>query len=195
MGDILRRGAIIISLTIIIAASMLYLIDRHNQHHKKQVQKNIMDSFMYNVHATNYGDAGTVKDTFESNHVTHFTDYDTTHAQTPNIVAYGENGAPWYVTADQGTMSHGDNNIHLQGHVNIHQPPGPKSHNATLTTSALNYYPNRQYAETNKPVTIVQPGTHIEAVGMTANLKTGDINLLHQSRGEYEHQTNTQTKQ
>lgn len=186
MNDIFRRSAIIISFTIIVATSMLYILDRSNQHHHKQLQQNVMDSFMHQVTSTNYGSTGEIKDTFASSYVTHFTQNDTTHAQSPHIIAYNKKGPPWYVTADQGTMTNGETQIHLQNHVSIHQPPGEKSHNVTFRTSALNYYPDRQYAETDQAVTVVQPGTHIEAVGMTANLNTGDIHLLHQSRGEYD---------
>jgi lipopolysaccharide export system protein LptC len=186
VNEALRRNAVIVFFAIIVATSVLYILNSRDSHHRQRVTQDIMDSFMHNVSSISYGNTGAIKDTFNSSYVTHYPDNDTTHAVKPHIVTFSRTGQPWYVTADKGTMTNGDNNVHMQGHVNIHQPPGEKSHNVTFTTSALNYYPNRQYADTDQPVTVVQPGTRIDGVGMTANLNTGDINLLHQSRGEYD---------
>ena len=46
-------------------------------------------------------------------------------------------------------------------------------------------HPNEQTAETNALITLYQPNITVNAIGMTANIDTGDIKLLSQARGEY----------
>ncbi len=186
MSEVLRRNLIIVLIAIIVVGGLAYILDDQTKTKRNQHEQNQMDSFMDHPKLTSYNSEGKIKDTFSSSCVTHFPLHDTSHAIKPIILNYAKKGPPWHITADLGTMTEGDNNVHLQGNVVIRQPAGENSHDVTFTTSSLNYYPNRQYAETKQPVQVVQPGTRIDGIGMTANLKTGEINLLNQSRGEYD---------
>ena len=55
-----------------------------------------------------------------------------------------------------------------------------------MKTSQLYVFPDKQYAETDKPVTIEQPGSVINSVGLRAFMDTGKVELLSQARGTYE---------
>lgn len=183
---LLRRWVSYLLAVLLISMSMMLIFNsQKNSMHSKQ---NIMDTFGTDIIAQNFSATGQLQDTLTTPYLQHYTQKNMTVMKTPYIVAQAKKGPPWHVSSQHGYMLHGQEEAHLWNHVKITQPPGLNSENATLLTSALTYYPKRGYVETDKPVTLLQPGTTIHAVGMTADLKRNKVDLLHHVTAQHNDQ-------
>ena len=98
---------------------------------------------------------------------------------------YSEQHQPWKVTADTGRAINGTQQVHLFGHVNLHQPAGANNKETTLTTSKLTIYPQKNMAENSVLTHAKQPGITVSSIGFRANFKQGKVILLSQAQGNY----------
>jgi len=96
----------------------------------------------------------------------------------PDIITYDQqNGSPWFITARSGHSNFDGSIIILSQEVHAWQIIDGKRRNE-LKTEKLVLEPNRDYAETDQPVTITNPGNIIKGVGMQAFLNSNIIKLL-----------------
>jgi len=73
----------------------------------------------------------------------------------------------------------------LRDQVKVERLTEGKDDTLEIHTEALKVVPAEEYAETDQPVTIVTALGVTQAVGMQANLKQQQLELLAQVRGEY----------
>jgi lipopolysaccharide export system protein LptC len=100
---------------------------------------------------------------------------------------FNSNGEqPWNIYADRGQARHGADIIQLWDNVRLLQAAGAKNQALTIKTSAMTIYPQQQYAETDQPITLWQPGGTASSVGLRAWQKTGIIELLSRAQGHYQ---------
>ncbi len=104
----------------------------------------------------------------------------------PEITASGSNTeeAPWQMTARTGVVFNRGERIVMRGNVHAWQetPPGA-SH---FRTPELVYYPEKELAETDRPVTISSPGSQVSGVGMKASLAQQTFHLLAQVKSRHD---------
>ncbi|HLB42998.1 MAG TPA: LPS export ABC transporter periplasmic protein LptC [Gammaproteobacteria bacterium] len=115
----------------------------------------------------------------------HYADNNTTHLTAPAVTLYRQSPQPWYITSKYAKATDGINRVDFWGNVIIRHTLIANHPITVIKTSTLTVYPNQQTAETNDPITLVQPNTLIKAIGMFADMNSGDIRLLSQARGEY----------
>ena len=92
---------------------------------------------------------------------------------------------PWEVRATEGWLSVADELLLLKGDVRIERRPGPDNGAVEIVTDELKVLLDKEYAETDRPVTIKHQQGVTEAVGMNASLREGRLQLLNQVRGIY----------
>lgn len=93
---------------------------------------------------------------------------------------------PWMIKANHGRLTKSGTVLYLWGNVRIWQAKGQQNLSTVFTTPSLTYYPKTRLAQTKQPVSIDRgDGSKISAVGMKANLNTGQITFLSQTRGRY----------
>lgn len=147
------------------------------------------DAFMEDVVATIIDKQGKPSLKIVSPKMTHYVENDTTEINKPLLTLYRTTrqkaSKPWRLTANHARALQGVNQIHLWENVVINHPGDAQDEKTTLLTPTLNVYPDKQLAETLDPVVISQPYTKIQAIGMNADLATGAVKLLSQTRGEY----------
>ena len=91
------------------------------------------------------------------------------------------------ISSDQGLVSRDGEHAYFMGNVQvIKQAKNATRAPTTLTTSYLHVIPNQDFAETDKPVTIADANTIINAVGLELNNKTQILRLLSQVKTHYE---------
>ncbi len=171
---------------LLIASVVMVAINLHKSTTPTEKASNNADSFMQGVKAKSFNQLGNIEDTVTSNYVTRDTKTGTTILQHPYIVAAEDDAPSWHIHAQHGKLTGPQQKIvYLWGNVRISQPVGPNSQNLTLLTPSLRYDSNSEFASTNAPVTIIQPDSIIHGVGMTANIKQGDIKILHNTDAQY----------
>ena len=148
------------------------------------------NSFTTMVDAIQFNKLGQPYHIFKSPKLTNYLQNDTTDISQPFYIFKKDNEPPWHVRADRGKAYQGTDRIVLTGHINIQQLPGLNSRNIILLTDKMIFYPNRSFAETDRPVTIKQPGIIVHGIGLQADLKKGYIKLLSKTRGEYKNLKN-----
>ncbi len=99
---------------------------------------------------------------------------------------YRKSPNPWYVTAKFAKATQGIENVYFWKNVVIHHAADFNSPATLIKTTTLMVHPNKQTAETNDIITMIQPSLVVKATGMHADMNNGDIKLLSQARGEYE---------
>jgi len=167
-----------------LAASMTFMFN--NSDDKKTANQTLLpDAFMENVVATTMDKYGKPKMKIVTPRLTHYAENDTTQLVSPELTLYRKSPTPWYITANHATATQGADLIHFKQDVVIHHA-ADSDHPATLIkTPSLTVHPSDQTAETDEFITMTQPNTLIKAIGMRANMNTGDIKLLSQAKGEY----------
>lgn len=145
------------------------------------------DAFLVKAIYTKMDANGNLDSQISTPNVLHYAKNDISHFTNPYITIYSKDGdQPWIVTANSGQSYSGIAQVLLWDNVKIHEAPGPKNKELTMTTTSIVIYPKTQTTITNQPVTILQPGTVIHSVGLRANLKQGEVHLLSQAKGIYE---------
>lgn len=144
------------------------------------------DSFMKNVIALRMNmDTGLPQDELLTPSMIHYPQGDTTNLISPHFIIFNVDSQPWHITSNLGQAQNGVAVIQLWDHVKIHQDAGPQNQEIDITTSMLTIYPHEQYAITQEPVMLTQPGSIAHSIGVRADLKSGDIQLFSQARGQY----------
>ncbi|MCD6038902.1 MAG: lptC [Gammaproteobacteria bacterium] len=177
----------IISFLIILALSLsswFIFIAKHTQALHSEASHR-PDAFMEEVIATIINKEGTPALKIEAPKMTHYPDNDTTDIKTPHITMYRHSPEPWHIRANYAKATQGLSQIYFWDHVIIHHISDRTNPTTTMITRTLTVFPDTQIAQTNDNVTLTQPDTTIQGVGMLANLNDGTVQLISQARGEY----------
>lgn len=177
----------LVSTTLIIAVALggltTFTMLMGNNH--KTPENALPDAIMTDVTATIFDSVGKVSMRIITPKLVHFANHDTTELTTPEVSLYRKSPQPWVIHSDYAEATAGLDNVHFWQNVNIHHPASFDSPSTMIKTTTLMVHPNEQTAETNALITLYQPNITVNAIGMTANIDTGDIKLLSQARGEY----------
>lgn len=136
------------------------------------------DTFMTNIRYIDYDPHGSWESTFSSPQIVHYPKKNTAFLDDPQLISKGENHLIWFITAKHGVTEQDGQVVYLKDQVRIKRVDNATQKNLLLTTTALTAYPKRKYIETDQPLTILQPGSTTRSVGLTADLNTGNIELL-----------------
>lgn len=115
----------------------------------------------------------------------HYADNDTTHLTAPQFLLYRKSPQPWVITAKYAKAIQGINHIDFWEEVTIYHSADKNNPSTLIKTPKLTVHPEKQIAETNDLITLIQPNIVVKATGMYADMNTGDIKLLSQTRTEY----------
>lgn len=146
---------------------------------------NLPDAYMEEVHTMILDKEGKPKLELSVPKMIHFAKHDTTRLISPKLTLYRHSPHPWYVSARYAKASNGIEHIHFWDNVIIHHLADTKSPSTVIKTKTLTVYPEKHTAETPDAITLIQPSMTINALGMFADMNTGDIKLLSEARGEY----------
>jgi len=100
----------------------------------------------------------------------------------PQLIRYQVDKPPVKINAQSGIMDDDQQQVFLEGKVRI-QNNVLSGGVRQLRTEQLTYYPQKDYAETDVPVTLLAPGHHVTAIGLQADLKNGRMDLLSEVKG------------
>ena len=117
-----------------------------------------------------------VHQTLSAEKMLHYLDNDTTYLEQPRLINARPGMPIIRVRADRANLS-SNNDVYLRGNVKVlrHNKGEGKM---TMVTSFLHIVPNDNIAKTDKPVTITEANTIINAVGMEYDDDTQIIRLL-----------------
>ncbi|HEU5280681.1 MAG TPA: LPS export ABC transporter periplasmic protein LptC [Gammaproteobacteria bacterium] len=143
------------------------------------------DAIMNDVTATIYDKMGKVSMRIVTPKLVHYTQQDATDFNNPVVTLYRNSLQPWVINANFAESTNGLDNVKFWDNVTVHHPASEDNPATIIKTTTLTVHPNLQTAETPALITLIQPNITVNAIGMTADMNSGDIHLLSQARGEY----------
>lgn len=108
----------------------------------------------------------------------HYPDDDSTHLQHPRLVSLHSDRAPLITSAQRGKVSSRGNEVFLYQDVKIVRLANDGQSAMEFSTDYLHVLPEKDTADTDRPVTLVTARDTIQATGMTIDNKSRIINLL-----------------
>jgi lipopolysaccharide export system protein LptC len=83
----------------------------------------------------------------------------------------------WHLTSDHGLVQPDGNDVQLDGNVQVTGPAPGSDVTLVMTTDHMRVNTPTQFIQTDAPVRIRWSGNVLDAVGMEADLKAGDVRL------------------
>jgi lipopolysaccharide export system protein LptC len=149
---------------------------------------NTPDFFITNAVYIKFDQNGNISDQFYTGKIAHFTDHNNYIFDNPRIRIHNPGEQPWNITADKGRSEGGKSKIYLWDNVKVTQVASQNNADFDINTNALTVFLDIKFAQTDKPITIIQGGSVLNAIGAKANFKSGTVELL--SNVECQYQTN-----
>jgi lipopolysaccharide export system protein LptC len=144
------------------------------------------DYVIDNFTATSLDDKGKIRFIMSAKKMVHYPDNDTTFLEAPQLVSLTAERPPLRMFALNGEISHKGDEIFLRDDVNIVRPPYAKQSELTFKTNYLHVLPNKNIADSDQAVSLVDARTNINATGMELDYKTHIVQLLSKVKSVYE---------
>ncbi|HSQ03805.1 MAG TPA: LPS export ABC transporter periplasmic protein LptC [Burkholderiales bacterium] len=143
------------------------------------------DYIVNQLSAVQMGADGRTKSTLTANKMLHYPDDDSTMLTMPRWVSYEADAPPLTVTSLEGMVSSNGENIYFRDNVRVVRAAHGEHSELVLETSLLHVIPNRNIAQTDRPVRITDANTVVNAIGLELNSETHVLKLLSQVKGTY----------
>lgn len=143
------------------------------------------DYIVENFSATRTGPDGIPRYVLSAKKMLHYPDDDTTHLEEPRLLHTDPAKPALRVSANEALLSSDGEHAYLTGNVRIIRESSGKRGEIQMATSYLHIIPDRDFAETDRPVTITDANTVINAVGLELNNETRVLKLLSRVKGLY----------
>jgi len=153
---------------------------------QKSKKKHSPDYFMEDFTLTSMDEKGLPRSILTAAKMLHYPDDDSTELDAPFMTMIAENGQPWKIKSDRGWVSANNELILLSGNVRIDRVSGPNNRPVKLFTDKLRIHPELDFAETDRPVTMISDKRRTTAIGMRAYVRKGKLQLLDNVHVSYE---------
>jgi lipopolysaccharide export system protein LptC len=121
----------------------------------------------------------------------HYPDDDTTFLTLPRLVSFRSVQAPVTITAGEALVSSNGENVYFKEDVKVTRAAYGDHSEMVMRTTYLHVIPDDSIAKTDRPVTITDATTVVNAVGLELNSETRVLKLLSRVRGTYDASTAT----
>ena len=145
--------------------------------------------YMKQAYVTVFTDEGKIKnELFASAWLYHPKNQSST-LTTPHLTFYKPDGSEWTIDAKEGTIAQPTlgsiEKITLQNQVILQRLASKTLTPLKMETESLNYQPKKQYADSDKLVTLIKPGLKITGIGLRAFLDQNSVELLRDVKTQY----------
>ena len=142
------------------------------------------DTYMEGAAITKFGADGGVRYRLRAERIRQFEGRGVTYFENPTMRLHQKSGPPWLLSASRGELRQPsttdgarDEVLRLSDNVELTRQYDDGQRFA-LTTTELNVYPARQYAQTDQAVMIETSGSKTTAAGFEADMERGWVKLL-----------------
>jgi lipopolysaccharide export system protein LptC len=144
------------------------------------------DYIVENLSAVRTNATGAAAYSLSAARMVHYPDDDTTHLTRPRLVSYRSATAPVTITAAEATVSSNGENVYFNEDVKVTRAAYGEHSEMVMRTTFLHVIPDDNVARTDRPVTITDASTVVNAVGLELNSETRVLKLLSRVRGTYD---------
>ena len=136
--------------------------------------------------ATTLDERGKQRFLLSAQKLVHYPDDDSTHMDEPRLTSLSADTPPVYTSAKLGELSSKGDEVFLRDNVKIVRAASATQSEMVVTTAYLHVIPDRDLADTDHPVTMVDAHNIVHAVGMRFDNKARVVKLLAQVRSQHE---------
>lgn len=136
--------------------------------------------------AARTNEEGRIIYTLAADRMVHYPDDDTTFLTQPRFVSRQSPQAPVTITAREALVSSNGEDVYFRNDVRVVRAPYGNRSELVVLTTYLHVVPDSHIARTDRPVTITDAGTVVNAVGLELNNETRVLKLLSNVRGTYD---------
>ncbi|MDO8413005.1 MAG: LPS export ABC transporter periplasmic protein LptC [Gallionellaceae bacterium] len=116
----------------------------------------------------------------------HYPDNDSTFLEAPRLTSLPPDSPALYANANKGTVSGKGDEIFLHDEVRLVRAASPTQSELVFSSNYLHVLPDRDLADTDQAVTMVDAHNRINALGMQLDNKARTIKLLAQVNSEHD---------
>jgi lipopolysaccharide export system protein LptC len=173
-----NRATILASLILVFVIGTNFLMDETDQDNSPaQATRNDPDFYMLNAVITQFDENGDLQHTIKADRFTHFPLTDMTALKQPSMKLFPKSASiPWDIEAQNGRLlsssDYREEVIELWDNVMAIRQKG-NGEFITIQTMSLTVYPEKEYAETDRKVTIDDQSGRTTAAGMKAFFESG----------------------
>ena len=144
------------------------------------------DYIVDNLAAVRTNETGAASYSLSAAKMVHYPDDDTTLLTLPRLVSYRSAQAPVTITAREALVSSNGENVYFKEDVKVTRAAYGDQSEMVMLTTFLHVIPDDNIAKTDRPVTITDASTVVNAVGLELNSETRVLKLLSRVRGTYD---------
>ena len=185
--DRLRAWSALLPLLILLAAA--YWLNQQVQPlpaKSDSSERHDPDFIVYNFAATTLNEQGTPRFMIAAKKMLHYPDDDSTHLEAAQLTSLSADRPALHISAGNGSISGKGDEVFLRDEVKIIRAASAGQSELVFTTNYLRVIPDRDLADTDQPVTIVDARNRINAIGMQLDNKARTIKLLAQVSSEHD---------
>lgn len=128
---------------------------------------------------------GTRRYALSAKSMTHYPDDNSTQLEAPRLVYFDYQRAPVTVRSDTAEATQGGTDVYFHGDVQVLRSAYGANAELAMFTSYLHVVPDRDFAQTDKPVRIVEGNSTASAVGLEFDNQTRQVRLLSEVKANY----------
>ncbi|MFO7594419.1 MAG: LPS export ABC transporter periplasmic protein LptC [Pseudomonadota bacterium] len=144
--------------------------------------RQLPDYFIHGLDSTVTGEDGTPSHRLTADSLVHYPENDTTELTRPKLNILNPDRGDWEATAEYGTLEGDRKQLLLRGDVRLSRLT---EKGLNVLTERLSIDIERNYVETDEPVVLRGPSTHLQGTGMQAYGEQERLVLLSNVRGRY----------
>ncbi|PJE80852.1 Lipopolysaccharide export system protein LptC [invertebrate metagenome] len=144
------------------------------------------DYFVTNTAINQYNTIGKLDYQLTANSISHYPFNDSILLTHPHLTSYHKSGQIMDSRAQYGKLLSGNETLELWDNVVMNQTDLKSAQRIRIDTEFITIYSDKSLAETDQPVTITDPQSKIDAIGMETYYERGEVYLQSQVRGVHE---------
>lgn len=178
LGSGLRAWSQLIPLFLLLLGSYWLTLQVQPLPPLKKEMRHEVDFVVENLSSTSLNEQGQPKFTLSAKKMWHFPDDDTTHLELPQFTSPHANQPPLNITALTGKLTHKGDEVFLYDNVIVLRAADKTTSERKFLTDYLHIIPDKDFAETDHPVHMLDANNDVNAVGMELDNRTHVVKLL-----------------
>lgn len=143
------------------------------------------DFIMEGFSAVQMNPDGTRRYALSARRLVHYPDDNSTELEAPRLVYFDYQRAPVSVRSETANATSGGDDVYFHGDVQVVRSAYDRNPELGLFTSYLHVVPDKDFAQTDKPVRIVEGNSTANAVGLEFDNRTRQFRLLSEVKANY----------
>ena len=148
-------------------------------------QRHDPDVIMDNLHAVKMDQQGVPRFLMSAQQLRHYPDHDSTELEMPRLTMLATERPTVHLNGMRGNVSSKGDEVILHDDVRVVREAVGDQSAMTLRTEYLRVLPEKDWANTDRAVTIVDANNTVHAIGLEMDNKVRTLKLLSQVRSEH----------